>query len=346
MSKKKGDILEEIIAELHSVPGVHLTRNARLKSLAGKGRGRDIDVLIEANVAGHEVQIAIECKNERRKIGAPKIDGFAGKLIEVGIPTRHGIFVSTSGFTVDALQSAATHRIRPLVLAGLALDGLRDEIGRALCSTVYLLADVVSYAIENSAPKASLSELNFLYAGGKFEGLVLDRFAQLWIEEKIPSVLGKHSVELPLTQGTYQVAEGKMFEVRRVTAEIEVIGLVFQLGGRAVQHALIDPLTQSVHKLRATITPSAPTCVRVPLTVVRTDDDVQQLCMPSDASSVVAHIRLPRIRYGPAYWPLSRRVMAKMRQAAEAYQRGEGPDPSRLTFNDIESDDLAENFRF
>ena len=346
MSKKKGDILEKIVAELHRVPGVHLTRNARLKPLAGKGqgRGREIDVLIEANVAGYEVQIAVECKNKRERVGAPQIDGFAGKLNEVGIPTRHGIFVSASGFTADALQSANAHRIRPLVLTGLTTDGLRSEVGKALCSTVYLLADVVDCAIVNRAPKATPYDLGILYKEGKFQGLILDKFAHLWVQEQIPAVLGRHSVELPIAQGTYQIVEGQKVEVLRITAEIDVVGLVLQMGAKAVQHALIDPLTQSVHKLKAAVTPCAPLSARLSLVVVRTDGDIKRLCMPSESSNVVAYVRLPRIRYDKVYWPLSRRVAAKLRQAVDAYQRGEGPDPSELTFRDIEGVDLAANF--
>lgn len=346
MSKKKGDILEKIVADLHRVPGVHLTRNARLKPPTGKGqgRGREIDVLIEANVAGYEVQIAIECKNKRGKVGAPQIDGFAGKLSEVGIPTRHGIFVSTSGFTADALQSAQAHCIRPLVLTGLTTDGLRNEVGKALCSTVYLLADIVCLDIVSKAPEADPAELGVLYRDGKFQGLVIDKFAHLWVQEQIPAVLGKHSVELPLEQGTYQIVKGQKVEVLHITAELDVIGLVIQMRAMAVQHALIDPLTQSVHKLKAAVTHCAPPSDRFSLVVVRADDDIKDLCMPSNSSSVITYVRLPRIRFDRAYWPLSRRVATKLRQAVDAYQRGEGPDPLELTFRDIEGDDLAANF--
>jgi hypothetical protein len=345
VSKEKGDILEKIVAELHSLPGVRLTRNARIKPLGGKGRGRDIDVLLEATVAGYEIQIAIECKNERKKIGAPKIDEFAGRLGEVGIPTRHGIFVSASGFTIDALRSAAAHRIRPLVLTGLADGGLRDEVSKALCSTIYLLADVVDFTIENCLPNPSLYERNALYTDGKFEGMVLDWMANLWIQEQIPSSLGKHWIELPLKPGTYQVVAGQKIEINRITTNIEVIGLALRMDAKAIQHALVDPLTQSAQKLKTIITLDPSPEAKSPLTVVRTDDDAKRLCVPPYMTSVVSRVRLPRIRYGAAYWPLSRRARTRMRQAVEAFQKGEGPNPSELTFIDIEGDDLAENFK-
>ncbi len=96
-TKDKGDIVEQVVAWLHEAPGVTVQRNARLPMLGGRRRRWDIDVLLTSNISGHEVRLAIECKNEEGPIGAPKIDAFRGKLEAVGIPPSLGIYVSASG---------------------------------------------------------------------------------------------------------------------------------------------------------------------------------------------------------------------------------------------------------
>jgi Restriction endonuclease len=67
--------------------------------VGGGGRKREIDVLLTRSIAGIPVSIAIECKNEAKKIGSPKIDAFVGKPQHVGIPPQFGIYVSTSDYT-------------------------------------------------------------------------------------------------------------------------------------------------------------------------------------------------------------------------------------------------------
>src|SRR6266536_5008487 len=81
----KGKIVERIAALMHDQPGVTVERNRRLPPVGGKGVKREIDVLLTATVAGYQIQMAIECKNEAAVIGFPKIDAFVGKLQYVGI---------------------------------------------------------------------------------------------------------------------------------------------------------------------------------------------------------------------------------------------------------------------
>jgi Restriction endonuclease len=104
-SKAKGSIAEQIVATMHDVSGVEVAANVFLPVIGG-GRRREIDVLITATVVGYQARYAIECKNERGAIGAPKIDAFIGKLKDVGIPPQYGIYVSVNGYTSGAVRRA------------------------------------------------------------------------------------------------------------------------------------------------------------------------------------------------------------------------------------------------
>jgi predicted helicase len=108
----KGKIVERIVALMHKYPdtSVKVEQNVRLPSLLSKAGGkREIDVLLTRDIAGHSVQIAIECKNEQRPIDAPAIDAFSKKLQRVGVP--YGIYVSASGYTSEAIENAAADGI-------------------------------------------------------------------------------------------------------------------------------------------------------------------------------------------------------------------------------------------
>src|SRR5581483_3827416 len=121
---KKGRIVEQIVAAFHDYPNVEIQRNVFLKVQGEGKRRREIDVLVTGNLAGHTVQIAVECKNESKPIGVQKIDEFIGKLKDVGIPCKQGIYVSASGYTEGAIERAIKEGIKPFTLVGLTKEGL------------------------------------------------------------------------------------------------------------------------------------------------------------------------------------------------------------------------------
>jgi len=137
-TKDKGDILERVVAWLQEVPGVMVQRNVRLPMLGSRRNTREIDVLLTSHISGHEVRLAVECKNEEGRIGSPKIDKFRGKLEAVGIPPSLGIYVSPHGYTEGALEAARAAGIRTLVFKGLSADRLSLEVAQAFQSIVVL----------------------------------------------------------------------------------------------------------------------------------------------------------------------------------------------------------------
>jgi hypothetical protein len=97
-AKRKGDILEDLVAMMHEVPGVVVERRKRLPVLRStRGRRREIDVLITSNVAGYPVRFGIGCKNEAEPLGTAAVDNFVRILEETGIPVQQGILVSAKG---------------------------------------------------------------------------------------------------------------------------------------------------------------------------------------------------------------------------------------------------------
>jgi len=81
---------------MHQMTGVKVEQNVFLPAQDGSGRKREIDVLLSSQVAGHPVRVAIECKNEKEPIGVQKVGEFIDRLLDVGIPTQLGIYVSAS----------------------------------------------------------------------------------------------------------------------------------------------------------------------------------------------------------------------------------------------------------
>ena len=134
---EKGKIVEGIVALLHEQPGISVKRNVYLKTTDGADK-REIDVLISGQLVGYPTRIAIECKNYKTEIGKADIDAFIGKLNDLGFPTQHGIYVSTSRYTKGALKRAKNAGVRTLNLDGLTRDRLSAAIYDALQSIIYL----------------------------------------------------------------------------------------------------------------------------------------------------------------------------------------------------------------
>jgi hypothetical protein len=119
-NKIKGNILEDLVAMMHEVPGVRVEKRRKLPVLRSKTkRKREIDVLITSSVAGYKAQIALRCKNEATALKTSAVDNFVGILNDVGIPIQQGILVSANGYTRDAQDAAEAHGLRTLVFEGL-----------------------------------------------------------------------------------------------------------------------------------------------------------------------------------------------------------------------------------
>lgn len=74
---------------------------------------REVDVVIEAQVAGHAITISVECRDEGRRQSVEWVDQAYGK--HLNLPTDHLVLVSNSGFTAHVLSKARAYKIHTVV---------------------------------------------------------------------------------------------------------------------------------------------------------------------------------------------------------------------------------------
>jgi len=75
---------------------------------------REVDILVRGTIAGHWVNIAIECRNRARKDTVEWIDQLIGKYAAADV--QKVVAVSASGFTQSARDKARKHQIETLTL--------------------------------------------------------------------------------------------------------------------------------------------------------------------------------------------------------------------------------------
>lgn len=334
----KGRIVERIVALMHDQPGVTIQRNQFLPPVSGKGRKREIDVLITAHVAGYQVRLAIECKNEAGAIGSPMIDAFVGKLQHAGIPSQHGIYVSASGYTADAVERAKTAGIKTLTLRGLNED-LLGSISDAFQSTIYLFLEVLeTTATSLTPPPEDLNQLRtfgFYNEKGKLAAILPDLVWRAWVAGQLPSVLGEHEVDLPLPSKLHSEVNGSVVEISALRTKFRITGLAVTLQGKAQNYALINAADEAVERVLTDVSFEASES-KLPITALASEEQLQAFLSRPGAVRVTARVVLPRIVYGNLYWPPSERVARLMKEHEQELLAG---NPV-FTFQELEGTDL------
>jgi hypothetical protein len=335
-------VVERIVAAMHDAPGVTVSRNVMLPAI-GSSRRREIDVLIEAEVSGYPVRIAVECKNLDRKVNPELIDAFVGKLLAVGIPLQHGIYVAVRGYTPGAIERAVNAGIRPLVLTGLTSERIAAAVSDAYQSIIYLLPSVERLSVLNEMESVVVAGdlLVFYDASGCVCATVPDMLWQMWSDGRIPRDLGLHEVEVAVEPGWYSVIDGVISRPRSVHATVRVRGLVITIQGRSSVHRLLDASGSRVEKTRleAQFRIAA---TELPVVAVESEEELEAATAHNDAMCVsVGRFPLPRMILFRMYWPPSDRLAATLEKALAAYVAGEGPDPASLTLADIEGTSLS-----
>jgi hypothetical protein len=342
-STEKGRVVEKIIASMHEAPGVKVERNAFLPVLHGRRR-REIDVLITSEIAGYPVRIAFECKNEAGAIGAPAIDGFIGKLEDIGIPSQQGIFVSASGFTKGAIDRAQKAGVRPLVLKGLTNEDILNSVGEAFQSVIYLLPVVTGVSITNNVPNIADTQQIALFFDreGNPCGSLPDTIWQMWVNGTPPSMIGEHLLELKIPKDWYQIINGKREQIIHATAGVKVLGLVVTIPGKVERHLLINAESASEaekFQIKASFDLSG---ASYPVTTILTEAQLNEFLDSQKGIKVsIGRVRLPRIRLGPIYWPPSERSLKTLWQLTEGFRTGKAPDPRPIDIRSVEGTDLS-----
>jgi hypothetical protein len=344
-SAAKGRLVEGIVEKMHGSPNVRAQRRVFLKPVGGGGRKREIDVLLTSSVAGYPVRVAIECKNEAKKIGSPELDRFVGKLQHVGIPPQLGIYVSTSGYTGSAIERAREAGIKILVLTGLTKDRLSAAVTRAFQSMVYLFAELAQFhQVEKEYEVSTVEEFAELSAFYDTDGVLRatlgDMVWRAWVEGSVSSDLGEHKLRFEVPEGWHNVVDGKSVPAGPLSAVIRVVGFVVTFSGEARQHTLFDAANKRDERWMTDLAFDGSLEPSYPMRGFRTEEELREYLEKQKDVSVVGRLRLPRIRVGAMYWPPSERTTKKLGMLMEAYKAGEITDPRPLNFAEIEGMDL------
>lgn len=84
-------------------PGAAVTPNAHLRGMRS-GKERQIDILVERNLAEYEIKIAFDCKCYKRKVNVNDVERFLGMLDDVRV--SKGVLVTTKGYSKTAYKRA------------------------------------------------------------------------------------------------------------------------------------------------------------------------------------------------------------------------------------------------
>lgn len=125
---KRTNLFQEVVEIIHR----HMAEGATVESPAmmpsrSTGSPREVDVVIRANQAGHEVVVSIEAMARSRRADRKWVDEMVGKHAD--LPTSKLILVSEKGFTKDARAAALAKYAVPLAPEDVAgEDPARDIV--------------------------------------------------------------------------------------------------------------------------------------------------------------------------------------------------------------------------
>jgi restriction endonuclease len=331
-AKKKGNLLEDVVALMHEAPGymVETRKTLPITSYPSESK-REFDVVITTTVAGCAVRIAISCKNEKAKVGTKTVSDFIDALGQVGISTNQSIIVSVAGFTKDALESAAARNIRCLVFSGLTEDRLNQAINEALQSTLYLYQ---SHAVITKFDKnhfevmgaiGDLSQLGVIYEIDLPAPPPLPTISNIiwdaWSKQAIPHAIGMHSVVI------HQKADEPQW---MIFASTIVIGLVASTLGTYNQSILADAQTGALEKMRVHADFDTPP-VKQTLVRFETEEELEEF-FGKDKLTLVQTVSVPRIGSDFGFWPPDKEIADEI---VAKIKRGEIVNPSDYASTNI-----------
>lgn len=334
--RKKGDVLEDLVAMLHGIPGVKVERRVKLPSIRPNSkRKREIDVLLTSRVAGYPIRIAIECKNFKNPIKSEQVDKFLSVLSDVGIPNVNGIFVGSSGYRSDALELAQEAGIRALTFEGMNKEQLGLEVKSAIQSVVFHIARWATLSrFSGIGPVAEFPApiivLDFPEELGQGTPALLTFLYLLWQQNRVPDQLGTHNLAIRLPK-SFRFSRGEEPLIDGlVMLTYQVKALVGSTEGSASAAVLRNAADSSIEKFRVD---TAFEASDKPLRLCQLDSEQELSEFLGGASvSLTTRVKVPRIASEWSFWPPSRRAAEDSKRITE-----QGREP---TFEEIEGESL------
>lgn len=111
----RSNAFQEMVALLTQVmredESIKVTPSALLPDVI-TGELREVDIYVQTIVAGHEVNVGIECRAHRRPQGVDWVESVRNKHAD--LPVHVSVLVSESGFYKPALAKASHYRIKTI----------------------------------------------------------------------------------------------------------------------------------------------------------------------------------------------------------------------------------------
>lgn len=342
-NKRKGDLLEELVALLHEIPGVDVQRKVNVPVVPANGsEAREIDVLLKGSLAGHPLQIAIECKNWKDPVGVEIVDAFFGKLAQVGIPV--GIIVSANGYTEPARRRAEQARIRLLDFEGLTPDRLDQIVHEAFQTIIYVTLTWVRLSTfpfmpdDKEVPFPGAFDIRSKRDNNEpIEQWALRAVWGEWRDGRIPLKIGEHvAIVREPKDGTATTSE--------VIVDLVTHGHVFTSYGEARISTLRDANTKTVHRARLDIR-FRPEDRRASIGRMTTEADVEEYARTGPVHVLHGRVRVPRMEMQGAWFPPSRRALIRLQELRAAgeeatLEKVEGLDLARAWDEPLNREDL------
>jgi hypothetical protein len=141
---KRTNLFQEVVEILHR----HMAGDATVEASAmlpsqSTGALREVDVVIRAKQAGHDVIVSVEAMARSRKADRTWVDSMVGKHAD--LPTSKLVLVSQRGFTKDARAAALANNAVPLAPEDLPSS---DRDGDVVKAVPALWPKVVSFTVE------------------------------------------------------------------------------------------------------------------------------------------------------------------------------------------------------
>jgi hypothetical protein len=223
--------------------------------------------------------------------------------------------------------------MKTLTLTGLTKDRLKTQVAEASQNVIFLVPRMINISVVNNVGELEdETQLYYFYdEEGNISGLLPDLLWKAWMDDRVPSTIGEHEVDLDIPDGWHQVVDGRKEPVISAKAKVAVSAAVVSFAGRVEQHALVDASDNTMNKYRAN-TSFDTSRAEYPVTNYETEADLQAFLdkRPAAVRLTVGRIKVPRILVGPINWPPSERVMREMREIERRHKAGEISDPAPL----------------
>ncbi|MCI5044978.1 MAG: restriction endonuclease [Aquisalinus sp.] len=209
--KKDFEEFEKLVADIQSQlsPDSKVEHNAKIPGIDSKVK-RQVDIHVSGSVGQYQMDIAIECKDYKRKVDVKRVEEFSGLLHDIRF--HKGVLVSASGFSNAAMQRAESLGIDLY----RAVD-TRDHKWRVKV-TVPAVCDfreaTLQFGLQSSAPMPMSIPYDFFSASDIFDksgnhlGKILDTALTTWNNGGYTDEPGVHK-ELPVfTEMTVYIDNG------------------------------------------------------------------------------------------------------------------------------------------